>query len=48
MNRPYDEWVKEMLSSSGAYWEKATEVLGTTFEMQECNSITCLTQLEFF
>ena len=28
MNRPYDEWVKEMLSSSGAYWEKGNGGVG--------------------
>jgi hypothetical protein len=28
MNRPYDEWVKEMLSSSGPYWEKGNGGVG--------------------
>ena len=28
MNRPYDEWVKEMLSSSGPYWEKGNGGIG--------------------
>ena len=28
LNRPYDEWVKEMLSSSGAYWEKGNGGVG--------------------
>jgi hypothetical protein len=28
MNRPYDEWVKEMLSSSGAYWEEGNGGVG--------------------
>ena len=28
MNRPYDEWVKEMLSSTGAYWEKGNGGIG--------------------
>lgn len=28
MNRPYDVWVKEMLSSSGPYWEKGNGGVG--------------------
>ncbi|MBL6826855.1 MAG: DUF1549 domain-containing protein [Opitutales bacterium] len=28
MNRPYDEWVKEMLSSSGPYWEQGNGGVG--------------------
>ena len=28
MNRPYDEWVKEMLSSSGPYWEEGNGGVG--------------------
>lgn len=28
MNRPYDEWIKEMLSSSGPYWEKGNGGVG--------------------
>ena len=28
MNRPYDVWVKEMLSSSGPYWEKGNGGIG--------------------
>ena len=28
MNRPYDEWVEEMLSSSGPYWEKGNGGVG--------------------
>jgi hypothetical protein len=27
-NRPYDEWVREMLSSSGPIWEKGSEGVG--------------------
>ena len=34
MNRPYDEWVKEMLSSSGAYWEKGNGGVGYYLQMQ--------------
>ena len=28
MNRPYDEWIKAMLSSSGPYWEKGNGGVG--------------------
>ena len=47
MNRPYDEWVKEMLSSTGAYWEKEMEALAILREIKECNWTICPTLSEF-